>query len=84
MLLAARLTKIILLYASGMLAEAEAAYRQENEQLSTEVVLYSVSNYLAGVEVTPATLGQFYTNNMSLYRIPDRVQVWIRRWGGFL
>ena len=55
--------------------EAEAAFRQENEQLSTEVVLFSASNYLAGVEVTPAGLGQFYTNNMALYRIPDRVQV---------
>ena len=55
--------------------EAEAAFRQENEELSTEVVLFSATNYLAGVEVTPAALGQFYTNNMALYRIPERMQV---------
>src|SRR5437773_960307 len=55
--------------------EAEALYRQENEQLATEVVLFPASNYLAGVEVTPAALGQFYTNNMAQYRVPERVQV---------
>jgi len=55
--------------------EAEAMFGQENEQLSTEVVLFSASNYLAGVEMAPAALAQFYTNNMAQYRIPDRVQV---------
>ena len=55
--------------------EAEALYRQENEQLATEVVLFPASNYLAGVEVTPAALGQFYTNNMAQYRVHERVQV---------
>src|SRR5206468_4294335 len=55
--------------------EAEALYRQENEQLSTEVVLLSASNYLASVQVTPAALAQFYSNNMAQYRVPERVQV---------
>src|SRR5205823_8863610 len=55
--------------------EAEAAYRQENEQLSAEVVLFSATNYLAGVEASAEALAQFYTNNMALYRIPDRAQV---------
>ena len=55
--------------------EAEALYRQENEQLSTEVVLFSASNYLAGVTVTPEALSQYYSKNMAQYRLPDRVQV---------
>jgi hypothetical protein len=55
--------------------DAEAAYRQENEQLFTEVVFFPSSNYLAAVQVTPEALGQFYTNFMSQYRIPERLQV---------
>jgi hypothetical protein len=55
--------------------EAEALYRQENEQLSTEVVLFSVSNYLAGVTPTPEAWSQYYSKNMAQYRLPDRVQV---------
>jgi len=55
--------------------EAEALYREENEQLSTEVALFSASNYLAGVTVTPEALSQYYSKNMAQYRVPDRVQV---------
>src|SRR2546428_63419 len=55
--------------------EAEALYREENEQLSTEVVLFSASNYLAGVTATPEALSQYYGKNMAQYRLPDRVQV---------
>jgi len=55
--------------------EAEAVCRQENEQLSTEAVFFSASNYLASVQVPPAALAEFYTNHLSEYRIPDRVQV---------
>ena len=55
--------------------EAEAAYRQQNEQLSAEVVLFPMSNYLASVEVSAEALAQYYTNTMANYRIPERVQV---------
>src|SRR5690242_5103040 len=55
--------------------EVEAIYRQENEQLATEAAFFPASNHLAGVQVTPAALGQFYSNNMAAYRIPERVQV---------
>ena len=55
--------------------EAEALYREENEQLSTEAVLFSSSNYLAGITVTPEALSQYYSKNMAQYRLPDRVQV---------
>ncbi|HUL51498.1 MAG TPA: SurA N-terminal domain-containing protein [Candidatus Nitrosotalea sp.] len=55
--------------------DAEAAYRQESEQMNTQVVLFNYSNYLAGVTVNDAAVAQYYTNFMSQYRIPDRMQV---------
>ena len=54
---------------------AEAAFRQENEQLVTEVVLFASSNYLASVTVKPEELGKYFTNNMPTYRLPERAQV---------
>ena len=55
--------------------EAETSFRLENEQLSTEAVVFPSSNYLASVTVDPAALAQFYTNRQSIYRLPERVQV---------
>jgi hypothetical protein len=55
--------------------EAEALFRKENEEMKAEVVLFSVSNYLAGVEIKDAALQEFYTNNMARYRTPEQVQV---------
>lgn len=55
--------------------EAEEAYRRENQQWVTEAVLFPSTNYAAGVQVTPEGLGQYFTNFMSQYRIPERVQV---------
>ncbi len=54
---------------------AAAAFRQEQEQLATEAVFFASSNYLASVTLKPEALGKFFTNNMSAYRLPDRVQV---------
>ena len=54
---------------------AEAAFRQENEQLATEAVLFSSSNYLAQVTMKPDALGKYFTNNRPAYRLPERVQV---------
>lgn len=54
---------------------AEAAFREENEQLATEVVLFASSNYLASVTVKPEDLGKYFTNNMPAYRLPERVMV---------
>ncbi len=55
--------------------EAEAQYRQENEQNETEAVVFSMTNYLANVSITPSALSQFYSNRLVNYRIPERVQV---------
>jgi hypothetical protein len=60
--------------------EADSFYRQMNQPLSTEAVFFSATNFLAKVSPTPQALGQFYTNNMSEYRLPDRVQVNYIKW----
>jgi len=55
--------------------EAEAFYLRENEQFHTELVVFSAADHLTSVSVTPDRLGQFFTNNLAKYRIPERVQV---------
>ena len=61
-------------------AVAASLFRRENELLVTEAAVFSATNYMAGVTVTPEALGQFYTNRMSLYRLPERVQVSYVKW----
>ena len=56
--------------------EAKTLYTREFEELSTEAVFFSASNYLAGISVTPEAISTyFYSNHLAEYRIPDRVQV---------
>ena len=55
--------------------EAEAVYRRENEAVEAEAVFFVSSNYLANVTVDAAAVAQFYTNQASLYRVPERAQV---------
>jgi hypothetical protein len=55
--------------------EARELYERENQNMSVEAVVFSASNYLASVDVTPEVVGGFYTNYLAYYRIPDRVQV---------
>ncbi|HEV2436237.1 MAG TPA: SurA N-terminal domain-containing protein [Verrucomicrobiae bacterium] len=55
--------------------EAAAVYQHEYQKLSAQIVVFSASNYLAAVPVTPALVGQFYTNYLAEYRLPDRVEV---------
>lgn len=65
--------------ASGNLVppeEIKALYIQEHQEVKAQVVKFSASNYLATIpEPSPAMLGQFYTNQLSEYREPDRLQV---------
>jgi hypothetical protein len=56
-------------------AEAGQLYDREHQEVSAQAVFFTASNYLAQVAVTPAAIGQFYTNNLAAYREPDRVQV---------
>jgi hypothetical protein len=55
--------------------EAAAEYMRDYQEYSAQIVFFSASNYLAQVRVTPGDVGQFYTNYMAEYRLPDRVQV---------
>ena len=55
--------------------EAVTIYQRQNQEVSADIVFLSASNYMASVPVTPALVGQFYTNYLAAYRLPDRVQV---------
>jgi hypothetical protein len=63
---------------SGLLVtpqEAAAEYTREHQEISAQIVLFSASNYLSRVSVTPQAIAQFYTNYLAEYRLPDRVSV---------
>jgi hypothetical protein len=56
--------------------EIEELYRRVRQELDTEAVFFSASNYMAQVQMpSPELLGEFYTNQMSVYREPDRRQL---------
>ena len=55
--------------------EAAAAYQREHQEVSAQIVFFPASNFVSQVAITPAVISQFYSNNMSYYRLPDRVQV---------
>ena len=55
--------------------EAGQLYDRENQEIDAQAVFFAASNYLAQVAVAPDAVAQFYTNNLAVYREPDRVQV---------
>ena len=55
--------------------EAAMFYQRDHQEVSAQVVFFSASNYLAQVVATPANVGQYFTNYLAAYRLPDRVQV---------
>jgi hypothetical protein len=55
--------------------EARDLYVREHQELATEAVFFSASNYIAKVSVPPEAISQFYSNQLARYRLPDRVQV---------
>jgi hypothetical protein len=55
--------------------EAKGFYVREHEELATEAVFLSASNYLGGVTATPEAVSQYYSNHIANYRIPVRLQV---------
>ncbi len=63
---------------SGVLVtpqEAAETYRHDHQELSAQAVFFSARNYLSSVATTPEAVGQFYTNYLAAYRLPDRVQL---------
>ncbi len=55
--------------------EAGQLYDREHQEVSAQAVFFDATNYLAQVSVAPDAVAQFYTNNLAVYRQPDRVQV---------
>lgn len=55
--------------------EAEELFREEHENIHTEAALFTTSNYLDNVTLTPDALRKFYTDQSPRYRIPNRVRV---------
>lgn len=55
--------------------ETRLLYERENEELVTEAVFFIASNHLASVSATPEAAGEFFTNQMARYRVPERVSV---------
>ena len=57
-------------------AEAQDLYVRERQEISASAVFFSASNYVANVgTLTTDAVAQFYTNQMSAYRIAERLQV---------
>lgn len=55
--------------------EARDLWIRENQEVSADAVFFEGTNYVANVTVTSEALGAFFTNNLSAYRIPERLQV---------
>lgn len=49
--------------------------KKDKEILVTEVASFPLSNYVSQVQVVETNLLKFYTNRMSTYRVPEKVQV---------
>lgn len=60
--------------------EAEDEFRRSNEQAVTSGVFFQSSNYLASVSLDPAAIGQFFTNRIAEYRVPERTVISYVRW----
>ena len=53
--------------------EVEDEVRTAHEETLASVVVFPMTNYLAGVQVAEASLPQYYTNQIARYMIPARV-----------
>jgi peptidyl-prolyl cis-trans isomerase D len=55
--------------------DAKAIYEREHEEVATEAVFFSSTNYLTNVTMTADVLAQWYSNRVSQYAIPERIQI---------
>ncbi len=55
--------------------EARVFFIREHEEVETEALFLSNSNYVSKVALTPEAISQFYSNRLSFYRIPERIKV---------
>lgn len=56
-------------------AEAEALFREENEQFVTELVSFTAFDFVGKVNTAQTNLAKFFNDNLARYRLPDRVTV---------
>jgi hypothetical protein len=56
-------------------AEARVLYEREHEQIVTEAVFFSSTNYYSSVASSAEAVSHFWTNQQANYRLPERVQV---------
>lgn len=56
-------------------AEVEVLWRKENQETAAQLAVFWASNYLDKVSVTNNAFSGFYSNRMSLYRLPERLTV---------
>jgi hypothetical protein len=56
-------------------AEAEELYRRDHQEVSGDIVYFPISNYLSRVVITNDALTNFFAQQMSRYRVPDKVRV---------
>src|SRR5262249_10545935 len=56
--------------------EAQLLYVREHQELATDAVFFSATNYLSAVPPpTPEIIASVYANNTNRYIVPERVQV---------
>lgn len=53
--------------------EAAHEFRRENESVLASAVLFNPTNFLAAVQLTPAAVSQFYSNNLAKYYSEERL-----------
>jgi hypothetical protein len=55
--------------------EIESVYRHEHQDVSAQMAVLHVTNFLASVPLTPDMVSRFYSNRVEQYRIAPKVQV---------
>jgi hypothetical protein len=53
--------------------EVEARYREQHQEVQLEAVFFYASNQVAAVTVTETNLLKWYSNNLDLFAIPEKV-----------
>jgi parvulin-like peptidyl-prolyl isomerase len=55
--------------------DVETLYRREFQEVSTQLVPFRATTNLTSIAAPADKVGEFYTNRMAAYRLPDRVQI---------
>jgi hypothetical protein len=56
-------------------ADVETIWKTENQEVKTQLAVFWASNFLDSITITNGAIETFYTNRMSLYRLPERLTV---------